>query len=58
MKILFLNEKLFDIDRIYNFQNDRIWVVNRAETDINGDIVNFWKRLWFGLECVLKDFHL
>ena len=37
-KILFLDEKLFDIDWIYNSQNDRIWAINRAEADINGGI--------------------
>ena len=56
MKILFANETLFDIDGIYNSQNDRIWAVNRVEADIKGGIVNFCKRLWFGLEHVLKDF--
>ena len=34
MKILFSDEKLFDIDGIYDSQNDRIC----AETDIKGDI--------------------
>ena len=34
MKILFSDEKLFDIDGIYNSQNNRIC----AETDIKGDI--------------------
>ena len=38
MKILSLDEKLFDIDGIYNSQNDRIWEVNRLETDIKGGI--------------------
>ena len=38
MKILFSDEKLFDIDRIYNSQNDRIWTVNHAEANIKGDI--------------------
>ena len=38
MKILFSDEKLFDIDRIYNSQNDRIWVVDRAEADIKDGI--------------------
>ena len=56
MKILFSDEKLFDIDGIYNSQNDRIWAIDRAEADIRGGIVNFRKRLWFGLEHVLKDF--
>ena len=38
MKIVFSDKKLFDIDRIYNSQNDRIWTVNRAEANINGGI--------------------
>ena len=54
MKILFSNEKLFDIDGSYNSQNDRI----RSEADIKGGIVNLWKRLWLNLERVLKDFCL
>ena len=33
MKILFSDEKLFDIDGIYNSQNDRIWTVNRSVPD-------------------------
>ena len=33
MKILFLDEKLFDIDGIYNCQNDRTCAVSRVETD-------------------------
>ena len=46
MKILFSDQKLFDIDEIYNSQNDRIC----AEADIKGDIVNFRKKVmvWFG----------
>ncbi|CAF4545407.1 unnamed protein product, partial [Rotaria magnacalcarata] len=27
---------MFDIDRIYNAQNDRIWAVNRLAADIKG----------------------
>ena len=38
MKILFSDEKLFDIDGIYNFKNHRIWAVNRAEADVKGCI--------------------
>ena len=34
MKILFSNEKMFDIDGFYNSQNDCIWAVNRSEADI------------------------
>ena len=29
MKILFFDEKMFDIDGVYNLQNDRIWTVNQ-----------------------------
>ena len=54
MKILFLDEKLFDVDGIYNSQNDRIC----AEADIKDGIVNFRKKLWLGLERVLKDLRL
>ncbi len=25
--------KLFDIDGVYNSQNDRVWAVNRAEAE-------------------------
>ena len=49
MKILFSDEKLFDIDEIYNSQNDRIC----AEADIKGGIRQIGKFLqkvvvWFG----------
>ena len=33
MKILFSDEKYFDIDDVYNFQNDRVWAVNRPDAD-------------------------
>ena len=36
MKILFSDEKYFDIDGIYNSQNDRGWTVYRAEADEKG----------------------
>ena len=36
LKILFSDEKLFDIDGVYNAQNDRIWAVDRGEADKNG----------------------
>ena len=38
MKILFSDEKLFDIDGIYNSQNDRIWAVIRVEADKRGGV--------------------
>ncbi len=38
MKILFSDEKMFDIDGVYNSQNDRMWAVNRAEADDKGGI--------------------
>ena len=49
MKILLSDKKMFDIDGIYNSQNDRIWVVNRAEVDIR-QIHKFLQKLtvWLG----------
>ncbi|CAF3393832.1 unnamed protein product, partial [Rotaria sp. Silwood2] len=38
IRILFSDEKLFDIDGIYNSQNDRVWAANHAEADKNGGI--------------------
>ena len=38
MKFLFSDEKMFDIDGIYNSQNDRVWAVNRSEADIRDGI--------------------
>jgi hypothetical protein len=29
---------MYDIDRVYNTQSDRIWAVNRDETDKKGGI--------------------
>ena len=36
MRILFSDEKMFDIDGVYNSQNDRIWAINREEADRAG----------------------
>ena len=33
VKILFSSEKYFDIDGVYNSQNDQVWAVNRSDTD-------------------------
>ena len=33
MRILFSDEKFFDIDGVYNSQNDRVWAVARADID-------------------------
>ncbi|CAF4456917.1 unnamed protein product, partial [Didymodactylos carnosus] len=33
MRILFSDEKMFDIDGVYNAQNDRVWALDRAEAD-------------------------
>ena len=38
MKILFFDEKMFDIDGIYNCQNDRTWAINRSAADTKGGI--------------------
>ena len=36
MRILFSDEKMFDIDGVYNVQNERIWAVDRATADDMG----------------------
>lgn len=38
MKILFSDKKFFDIDGVYNSQNDRVWAVDRADADEKGGI--------------------
>ena len=38
MKILFSDEKMFDIDGVYNSQNERIWAAYRMEADAKGGI--------------------
>lgn len=38
MRILFSDEKMFDLNGAYNSQNDRIWAVNRVEASKKGGI--------------------
>ena len=38
MNILFSEEKTFEIDGVYNSQNDRIWAVNCEASDARGGI--------------------
>ena len=38
MPILFSNEKLFDIDSVYNVQNNRVWAPSRVEAHKCGEI--------------------
>ena len=38
MPILFSDEKLFDIDGVYNVENDRIWAPSRVEANECGGI--------------------
>ena len=33
LKILFPDEKIFDIDGVYNAHNNRMWAVDRGEKD-------------------------
>ena len=37
MRILFSDEKMFDLDGIYNSENARIWAVNRKEANRRGE---------------------
>ena len=45
LRFLFSDEKMFDIDDVYNSQNERIWVPSRADADAKGGIST-------QLECV------
>jgi hypothetical protein len=57
LKILFSVEKMFDIDGVYNTQNDRIWAASCNEADEKGGTrqkKNLLKRSWFGLLFVQK----
>ena len=38
LKFLFSDEKMFDLDGMYNAQNDRVWAVDRAEADKKGGV--------------------
>ena len=38
MRILFSDEKIFDLDGMYNSQNQRIWASSRDEADEKGGI--------------------
>ena len=54
MKILFSNEKMFDIDGIYNSQNDRIWAVNHSAANTKDGIrqkLKFLQKvmIWLGV---------
>ena len=44
--ILFSDEKFFDIDDIYNFKNDRMWAVDRADADKKDGIKQRRKFPW------------
>ena len=48
MRILFLVEKIFDLNGIYNSQNDFLWSVNCTEADIK-QVENFPEKamVWF-----------
>jgi transposase len=62
MKILFSDEKMFDIDGVYNSQNDRIWAMDRVEANIRGGIRQKRKfpqkvMVWLGV-CSKEVYHL
>ncbi|CAF3811241.1 unnamed protein product [Rotaria magnacalcarata] len=53
LKILFSDETMFDIDGVYNTQNDLVWAVDCADADKNGGIQQRRKfpqkvTVWFG----------
>ena len=47
---LFSDEKLFDLDEIYNAQNDRIWAPSREEADKRGAV---YEKTRFPLKVIL-----
>ena len=56
LRILFSNEKIFDLDGMYNAQNDRIWAVNLEEADKKGRVRQKRKfpqkgMVWLGACC-------
>ena len=58
LKILFSDEKMFDIDGVYNVQNDRMWTVAKL-TRKGGENKNenVLKNLWYGSGSVQKGLH-
>jgi hypothetical protein len=38
MQVLFSDEKSFDIDGVYNSQNDRVWPIDRADANEKGAV--------------------
>ena len=53
LRFLFSDEKMFDIDGVYNFQNERIWAPSRADADAKGGIKQIQKfpekvMVWLG----------
>ena len=53
LRFLFSDEKVFDIDGVYNSQNERIWAPSRIEADAKGGIKQIQKfskkvMVWLG----------
>ena len=53
LRFLFSDEKMFDIDGVYNSQNERIWAPSRADADAKGAIKQIQKfskivMVWLG----------
>ena len=46
MKILFSDEKFFDIDGVYDSQNDRMWAGDRTDANKEGGIKQRRKFPW------------
>ena len=53
LRFLFSDEKMFDIDGVYNSQNERIWAPSRADADAKGGVKQIQKfpkkvMVWLG----------
>ena len=58
MRFLFSDEKMFDIDGVYNSQNDRIWAINRQNAYKAGGRMQKRKfpqkvMVWLGVWCAV-----
>ena len=50
LRILFSDEKFFDIDDVYNVDNEHMWAINRADTNEKGGVMEkqeFSERKWW-----------
>ena len=57
MQILFSDDKLFPIDSVYNFENDRVCTSSRAKINKNGEVMPRRKFTEKGMAPARKPSH-